>query len=79
MIMCYSVVVTTMGSVVNTDAKKDNALSFVNSIITPIVLGLASFFLQRCISAWLKWSPQEIKNGTEESARQDAGEELLHP
>ena len=79
MIMCYSVVVTTMGSVVNTDAKKDNALSFVNSIITPIVLGLASFFLRRCISAWLKWSPQEIENGTEESARQDAGEELLHP
>ena len=79
MIMCYGAVVAAMGSVVNMDAKKDNVLSFVNSIITPIVLGLAILFLQRCISVWLKWSPQEIENGTEESTRQDADEELLHP
>ena len=79
MIMCYGAVVAAMGSVINTDAKKDNALSFVNSITTPIVLGLAVLFLQRCISVWLKWSPHEIENGTEESARQDADEELLHP
>jgi len=78
MIMCYSVVATSMGSVVNIDAKKDNALSFISSIMTPILLGMAGFFLKRCISTWLKWSPQEIEKGTEESPKQDAGDELLH-
>ena len=78
MIICYSIIATSMGSVVNIDAKKDNALSFISSIMTPILLGLAVFFLKRCISAWLKWSPQKIENGTEESPKQDAGDELLH-
>ena len=57
-IMCYGVVVTSLGSVVNMDAKQ-NLLSFINSIATPILLGVISIFLKRFISAWLKWAPQE--------------------
>ena len=77
MIMCYGVVVTSMGSVINIDAKKSNILSFINSIGTPILLGFVSIFLKRFISAWLKWSPQETEHGTDNSPRQEADEELL--
>ena len=80
MIMCYGVVLATMGSVINIDAKKSNILSFFNSIATPTLLGLVSVFLKRFISAWLKWSPQEAtEHRTDNSHRQEADEELLDP
>ena len=79
MIICYGVVVATMGSTINMDAKKNNVLSFINSIVTPILLGLLSFFLKRFISAWLKWSPQETEQEADNSHRQEANEELLDP
>ena len=59
MILCYGIIAATLGSVTNTDAKKDNIPSFVNSIVTPILLGLVIIFLKTFISPWLKWSPQE--------------------
>ena len=78
-IMCYGVVVTSLGSVVNMDAKQ-NLLSFINSIATPILLGVISIFLKRFISAWLKWAPQEEReDGTGTSHTQEVNEELLDP
>ena len=77
MIMCYDVVLATMGSITNIDARKDNILSFINSIATPILLGLVIIFLKRFISAWLKWSPQEIEQETNSFRIQDVDEELL--
>ena len=79
MIICYGVVLATMGSAINMDAKRNNILSFLNSIVTPILLGLLSFFLKRFISAWLKWSPQETEQEADNSHRQEANEELLDP
>ena len=75
MIMCYGVVIASMGSVINTDAK-DSTLSFIGSITTPILLGVVIIFLKRFISAWLKWSPQAADNGTDS---QEADEELIDP
>ena len=75
MILCYGIIAATLGSVTNTDAKKDNIPSFANSIVTPILLGLVIIFLKRFISLWLKWSPQENEN----SDTQETDEELLHP
>ena len=57
MIMCYGVVLASMGSVTNMDAKKNNIISFINSAATPILLGMVGIFLNRFISTWLKWSP----------------------
>ena len=48
-IMCYGIVVTSLGSVVNIDAKQNDPLSFINSIATPILLGVISIFLKRFI------------------------------
>ena len=79
MIMCYGVVVTSMGAVTNMDAKKNNTLSFINSIITPILLCVLGIFLKRFISAWLIWSPRETDQETDTSHRQEADEELLDP
>ena len=79
MIMCYGVVLATMESITNIDAKKDNILSFINSTVTPILLGLVTIFLRRFISAWLKWSPQETGQRTDNSYREEADEELLDP
>ena len=74
-IMFYGVVVISLGSVVNTDAKQKNPLSFINSITIPILLGVISIFLKRFISAWLKWAPQETEHGTDTSQAQEANEE----
>ena len=71
MIMCYIIVFATIGSATNMNAKKNSILSFINSIATPILLGLVALFLKRFISAWLKWSPHEIVQGEDE--------ELLDP
>ena len=79
MIMCYDVVIATMGSITNIDARKNNILSFINSIATPILLGLVIIFLKRFISAWLKWSPQETGQMTSSFPTQDVDEELLDP
>ena len=73
MIMCYGVVIATLESVINVDAKKNNALSFISSIATPILLRLVSVFLKRFISAWLNWSPQ----GTEQASGASYGEEVI--
>ena len=73
MIMCYGIVIATLESVINVDAKKNNALSFISSIATPILLGLVSIFLKRFISAWLNWSPQ----GTEQASGASYGEEVI--
>ena len=75
MIMCYSVIIATPGSVINRDAK-DNTLSFIGSITTLVLLGVIIIFLKRFISAWLKWSPQAVDNGTD---RQEVDEELTDP
>ena len=79
MIMCYDAVLATMGSITNIDARKNNILSFINSIATPILLGLVIIFLKWFISAWLKWSPQETRQMTSSFPTQDVDEELLDP
>ena len=79
MIICYGVVLATMGSATSRDAKRNSILSSINSIVTPILLGLVIIFLKRFISAWLKWSPQETERETGNSHRQEADEELLDP
>ena len=79
MTMCYGVVLATMGSVINMDAKKDNPISFINSITTPILLCLVVIFLKRFISAWLKWSPHQTEQTTDSSYGQEVDEELLDP
>ena len=79
MIICYGVVIATMGSITNVDARKNNILSFMNSIATPVVIGLVIIFLKRFISAWLKWSPQETGQLTNSFPIQDVDEELLNP
>ena len=68
-IMCYGVIVTSLGSVINMDAKQNNPHSFINAIATPITLGVISIFLKRFISVWLKWAPKE----------REVDEELLDP
>ena len=79
MIMCYGVVVTSMGSVTNMDAKKNNIFSFVNSAATPILLCMVGIFLKRFISTWLKWSPRETGQETNVTFIQETDEELLVP
>ena len=81
MIMCYGFIITGMGSVTNVDSKRSSSVSFINSITTPILLGLVSIFLNRFISAWLSWSPQEraSEQGNTSSRRQETDEELLDP
>ena len=46
-LVCYGVVVTSLGSVINTDAKQNNPLSFINFNAAPILLGVISIFLKR--------------------------------
>ena len=48
-IMCYGVAVSSLGSVIKTDTKQNNPLSFINSIAIPILLGVISIFLKRFI------------------------------
>ena len=81
MIMCYGIIIAGMGSVTNVDSKRSSSVSFINSITTPILLGLVSIFLNRFISAWLSWSPQEraSEQGNTSSRRQETDEELLDP
>ena len=79
MIMCHGVVIASMGSVTNVDAKRNSALSFISSITTPALLGVFSIFLKRFISAWLKWPPQGTEQVNDTSNGQDAEEELLDP
>ena len=79
MLMCHGVVVTSMGSVTNMDAKKNNIFSFINSAATPILLGMVGIFLKRFISTWLKWSPRETGQETNVTFRQETDEELLVP
>ena len=79
MIMCHGVVIANMGLVTNVDAKRNNALSFIGSIATPVLLGVLSIFLKRFISAWLKWSPQGTEQVRDTSNGQDADDELLDP
>ena len=77
-IMCYSAVAISLASVVNMDTKQNNPLSFINATATPILLGVASIFLKRFISAWLNWSPQQTEQDTDTSHKQGY-EELLDP
>ena len=67
-IMCYGVVVTSLGSVINTDTKQIDPLIFTDSI-----------FLKRFISAWLKWAPREREDGTGTSHTEEVDEQLLDP
>ena len=77
MIISYDVVIAIVGSITNIDARRNNILSFINSIATPILLGLVVLFLKRFISTWLKWSPHEIEQDS--SHIQDVDEDLLDP
>ena len=79
MIICYGVVVTSMGSVTNMDAKKNNIHSFINSVATPLLLGMVGIFLKVFVSTWLKWSPRETGQETTITLRQETDEELLVP
>ena len=79
MIMCHGVIIATMGSATNMETKRNDILSFINTIGTPILLGVVSIFLKRFISAWLKWSPQDSEQETNNSHRQDQEDELLDP
>ena len=79
MTMCYGVALATMGFVINIDAKKDNPITFINSITTPTLLGLVIIFLKRFISAWLKWSPRETEQEINHAHGQEVDEELLDP
>ena len=79
MIMCYGIVIATLESVTNVDAKRNSALSFISSITTPVLLGVFSIFLRRFISAWLKWSPQGTEQVNDTSNGQDVDDELLDP
>ena len=79
MIICYGVVVTSMGSVTNMDAKKNNIHSFINSVATPLLLGMVGIFLKVFVSTWLKWSPRETQPETTITLRQETDEELLVP
>ena len=79
MIIFHGIVIAGMGSVTNVDAKRNNALSFISSIATPVLLGVISLFLKRFISAWLKWSPQGTEQVNDSSNGQDADDELLDP
>ena len=78
-IMCFGGIVTSLGSVINMDAKQNNPLSFINSIAIPILLGVISIFLKRFISAWLKWAPREREDGTDTFHTQEVDEQLLDP
>ena len=78
-IMCFGVIVTSLGSVINMDVKQNNPLSFINSIAIPILLGVISIFLKRFISAWLKWAPREREDGTDTFHTQEVDEQLLDP
>ena len=75
-IICYGIVVTSLGSVINVDAKQNNPLSFVNSIATPILLSVISIFLKRFISVWLKRAPEDV---TADPPIQEAGLDILDP
>ena len=77
MFMCNGVVIASMGTVTNVDAKRNNTTAFINSVATPVLLGVISIFLKRSISAWLKWSPQETEQANNTSVEQEAYEELL--
>ena len=77
-IMCCGIVVNTMGFVTNVDAKKNNTLSFIGSIATPILFGLVSIFQKRLISAWLNWTPKETEQANNPFHGQES-EELLDP
>ena len=78
-IMCFGVIVTSLGSVINMDAKQNSPLSFINSIAIPILLGVISIFLKRFISAWLEWAPREREDGTDTAHTQEVDEQLLDP
>ena len=78
-IMCFGGIVTSLGSVINMDAKQNNPLSFINSIAIPILLGVISIFLKRFISAWLMWAPKEREDGTDTFHTQEVDEQLLDP
>ena len=78
-IMCFGVIVSSLGSVINMDVKQNNPLSFINSVAIPILLGVISIFLKRFISAWLKWAPKEREDGTDTSHTQEVDEQLLDP
>ena len=81
MIMCYGFAVAAMGSVTNVEAKGSNTLSFINSLATPILLGVISIFMKKFISAWLKWSPQQtdLEQAHDTSQGLEADEELFDP
>ena len=79
MIMCYGIIIGSMGSVINMETKQNNPLSFINSIVAPILLGLISIFLKRFISAWLQWSPPEANNWLDTSLTNEVDEEILDP
>ena len=78
-IMCYGIVVTSLGAVINTDTKQKTPLSFIHSVATPVILGIISIFLKRFISAWLKWAPKEREDGTDTSLTQEPNQELINP
>ena len=79
MIMCHGIVFASMGLVTNVDAKRNNALSFISSIATTVLLGVLSVFLKKFISAWLKWTPQGTEQVNNISNRHGVDEELLDP
>ena len=56
MIMCYGGFIAYTELVTNIDTRnKNNPLSYIISIISPVLLAVISIFLKTVISTWLKW------------------------
>ena len=66
MIMFYGFAIAAMGSVINMEAQKNNSISFIFSIATPIVLALLTIFLQWFIPKWLKISAKNPNKASNE-------------
>ena len=64
MIMCYGIAIAAMGSVINMETQKNNSISFIFAIITPIVLVSIPVFLQWFVAKWLKMSTEETEQAT---------------
>ena len=76
-IVCYGAFFAYMELVTNSDTRNKNSpLSFVISIISPILLAVITIFLKKLISAWLQWSPQRNENETNTSQVLEGGEDL---
>ena len=55
--LCYTILMATCGSMVNSDTKQNYYPSLITSAIGTVTVGLVVFGLKWFITAWFKWSP----------------------